>query len=76
MKINADIVGGGNRCTYDTTLGTLTSESVIIKRVDDDDDFQLVGLLINSLDNMYHNKQVSTDKFEQTNKLIKLYLKG
>ena len=78
MKINADIIGGGNRYTYDTETGLLTDNhelEAITRRVYDTDYFKLVGLLIQSMNDMYHKKQFDSDEFKQTNELLKLYLK-
>lgn len=77
MKINADIIGGGYSCTYDTETGLLADNhevDVIIKKVYDADYFKLVGLLIESMNDMYHKKQFGSDEFEKTTELLKLYL--
>ena len=77
MKINADIIGGGNNYTYNTDTGKLTDDyelEAVIREVLDEDYFQLVGLLIKSLTDMYFKRHTNPDEFRKTNELIKLYL--
>jgi hypothetical protein len=77
MKINADIIGGGNNYTYDTETGILTDDyedNAIVKRVLDKDYWNVVGLLIESMNDMYNKNHHHTVEFDQTNKLVRLYL--